>query len=274
MIAEKNSMASLEAEAEVAKGRLLSVKGDPFVFAAWERVAFLHFALPAKTLRPQVPAPFELELHEGGGIVSLVALTMRRFRPVRIGAGWGMRMLREQRFLNLRTYVRCHGEPGALFLWGWLSRPFGLPLPRGFGLPFAFAKATYIHEPGKRSIEGEVTEGNGRLAYRGAACDGARAEHCAPGSVEAFALERYTGYFSRGSAPFVFRAWHPPWLQIPIDVKVEDTSLVTNRFPWFREGHLAAANFAPGFDTVWLGNAHRVESQRRHHRLSVFYEMP
>src|SRR5690242_437257 len=113
---------------DAGKRRLLSVKGDPFLFARWERVVFLHFALEPETLRLQMTSPFELELYNGEAVISIVVVTMRRFRPVRpasIGA-WPFALISRQRFLNLRTYVRLDDEPGALFLWGWLSQPLRL----------------------------------------------------------------------------------------------------------------------------------------------------
>jgi len=59
-----------------AKRRLLSVNGDPFVFADWERLVFLHFVIAPELLRPHVPQPFELELHEASAVVSVVAVTI------------------------------------------------------------------------------------------------------------------------------------------------------------------------------------------------------
>src|SRR6266566_1531835 len=92
---------------DTARRRLLSVKGDPFLIAHWDRVAFLHFLISPHKLRPLVPAPFELELYEGQACVSLVALTMRRFRPFRRSSllAWLFRPLARQYFLNVRTYV-------------------------------------------------------------------------------------------------------------------------------------------------------------------------
>src|SRR5262245_22751699 len=93
---------------DLARQRLLSAKGDPFLHAGWQRVVFLHFVVSPEILRAHVPEPFELELYEGQACVSLVALTMRRFRPFRRGslAAWFFRPIRQQCFLNLRTYVR------------------------------------------------------------------------------------------------------------------------------------------------------------------------
>src|SRR5207302_132766 len=65
------------------KQRLLTGEGDPFLFADWERIVFLHFLIEPGLLLTHVPPPLELELYDGQACVSLVALTMRRFRSPR-----------------------------------------------------------------------------------------------------------------------------------------------------------------------------------------------
>jgi len=326
---------------DLARARLLSTKGDPFMVADWQNVVFLHFLAAPELLRPVIPSPFELELHQGAACVSLVALTMRRFRAFQRGsvAAWLFRPIPRQCFLNLRTYVKGSGEPGALFLWGWLSKPFGVGLPLGrFGLPCAFGSLDYTHSYEKGILHGTVNEtvGGPAFSYRAAiepgtafrrapldTATGARTflsaassqpstilvvpralsqsnaaadrnvrapapvavsrcadfRLCPPGSLSEFAMERYTGFFCRGKQPLIFRAWHPPWLQTSIDPAIVDDPLLTAKFPWFKQARLAAANFAPGFERVWLGRAHRLEkipARRPAHRsvLSAFYEMP
>jgi uncharacterized protein YqjF (DUF2071 family) len=266
---------------EAGKRRLLGVKGDPFLFARWENVVFFNFAVEPETLRSQVPPPFELELHEGRGVASAVVVIMRQFRPVRRAspAAWPFALVSRQTFLNLRAYVRLGDESGVFFLWGWLSRPLGLPLPSGmFGLPYAFAESRHAcaHENGE--LSGLVTSRRmiGRFAYRARFDHGAAPAPCEPGTSSEFAMERYTGFFCRGKERCVFRAWHPPWLQVPLAAVIEDRSLLDAAFPWFRGARLLGANYAPGFERVRLGKAHRVASpqRRKHQALTTFFEMP
>src|SRR5262245_9061459 len=213
------------------KRRLLSGKGDPFLFARWEHVVFLHFAVEPMTLRPQVPSPFELELYGQDAIISVVAVTMSRFRPVRrtTVAAWPLRFISRQSFLNLRTYVRLGDETGALFFGGWLSQPWGVPLPSGaFGLPYAFATLRYRHQHETGAISGLATSPRlpGRLAYHARMDACATFEPCEPGSMSEFAMERYTGFFCRGDEVCRFRVWHPSWLQTPIAAEIEERSLL------------------------------------------------
>jgi uncharacterized protein YqjF (DUF2071 family) len=182
---------------------------------------------------------------------------MRRFRPCRrLSTAWLFRPIKRQRFLNLRTYVRVNGESGALFLWGWLSRPLGALLPPSLlGLPCAFTSLSYEHEYGTGHLRGTASKGFG---YNASLDPAVHFEACPAGSLAEFAMERYTGFFLRSQEARVFRAWHPPWLQAPIEVTLEDINLVTARFPWFRKSVFAGAHFAPGFQDVWLGRPHRL----------------
>jgi uncharacterized protein YqjF (DUF2071 family) len=268
-----------ESESNVARKRLLSVPGDPFLYADWERILFLHFAIAPKTLEPLILRPLELELYEGKAILSVVAVTMRRFKSTRpFPLGWVPALLTSQRFLNFRTYVRHGEEPGALFLWGWLSRPISLPLPT-FGLPCAFANVDYRQNIRSGELRGEVKADTGCFNYSAQFDIKNSFNPCPTGSLAEFAMERYTGFFYRGNRVKIFRAWHPAWLQTGVDVNINDASLLTKKFSWFKEAKLVDANFTPGFNEVALGRVHSLEnmvrrSRNRGHGTSAFFEMP
>jgi uncharacterized protein YqjF (DUF2071 family) len=247
----------------------------------WRNLVFLHFVLSPEEVRPLIHPAFQLELHEGMACISLAAVTMRRFRPCSFQPfAQVFRFLTEQRFLNVRAYVRAGDEPGALFLWGWLSRPPFLPAISGAtGLPFSFGKLEYDHRPEQGFIHGFVRQsgGEGGLEYRATFNRSAIATPCPHGSLGEHAMERYSGFFSRRGKAVVFRAWHPPWLQIPLQATVVQRSLIENQFPWFKSAELTAANFTPGFDEVWLGRAHRLDGAavpQGRHRHGAFFELP
>jgi uncharacterized protein YqjF (DUF2071 family) len=226
-----------------------------------------------------VPSPLQLELHDGHAWVSLVGFTMSSFRSYAwpSSTAWLRWPIASQSFLNVRTYVRCGDESGALFLWGWLSQPFRVALPSGlFGLPYAFASLEYRHQDGQGDLRGAIADSSGRLVYHARLEPPTPLLPCTRGTLADFALERYTGWFQRGRELRVFRAWHPPWLQASIEVTIEDHSLVTGRFPWLKDASHVSANYAPGFAGVRLGIAHRVPRPKRTRRsvLSAFFEMP
>jgi uncharacterized protein YqjF (DUF2071 family) len=266
-------------ESDAAQKRLLSIRGDPFLFADWERVLFLHFAIAPDLLRPLISPPLELDLYEGQACLSLVAVTMRRFRATRpLPFAWAFSLISYQQFLNCRTYVRHRDESGALFLWGWLSRPLPLALPT-FDLPCAFAEVDYQHAYESGVIRGEVNAGRRHFSYRAPIDPQCNFEPCSPGSLAEFTMERYTGFFYRGNQARIFRAWHPAWLQTSVNATINENSLLTTKFNWFKEAIFVRANFAPGFKQVSLGRVRSLkkvvgQSHKRRHGASAFYEMP
>ena len=252
-------------EADIAKQRLLAVRGDPLVHVEWHRVLFLNYLIAPAIVRPFIPRAFDLDLYNDQACISLVRVIMRNYRRPSNAPLWGtvFGALKEQCFLNFRVYVRHHDEPGAFFRWGWLSRPFGLPIPdQPLGLTCAFADFQ----------EGRVTGRDGAFAYDLTPV-GVRTATCAPGSVGEFALERYSGFFAHRAKDYVFRAWHEPWLATPADVRIDDLSLITNRFPWFKQARFVDAAYSPLADPVWLGRAHRLPEDH-HHRSRPFLELP
>jgi len=79
----------------------------------------------------------------------------------------------------------------------------------------------------------------------------------AAGGLDEFLLERYTAFTKRGNADRLFRVWHQPWPQAPIDVTMLDESLVASTGPWFHDTRRIGAHYSPGFETVWMGRPRR-----------------
>jgi uncharacterized protein YqjF (DUF2071 family) len=266
-------------ESDAAKRRLLSIPGDPFLLANWERVLFLHFSIAPELLRPHLRPPLELDLYQGQACVSLVAVTMTQFRPAApLSFGWLFRPITRQRFLNLRTYVRHDHEPGALFLWGWLSRPLPLPLPT-FTLPCSFARLDYRHNTHTGTLSGNVNADSRRFRYRASFDSRSVFEPCSVGSSAHFAMERYTGFFHHQNGVKIFRTWHPAWLQTSVNAAIDEDNLITAKFNWFKEATFVGANFAPGFECVALGRLHELKQsacqlRKRTHGPSALFKMP
>ena len=117
--------------------RMRSARAEPLFLARWQRVVFLHLEIDPVSLQRAVPFP--LDLRDGRAYASLVAFTLEGMRPRccgRLGA-WLFRPVATGRFLNLRAYVRHHGEPGIYFLAEWLSNSVSVRLgPCTYGLPY------------------------------------------------------------------------------------------------------------------------------------------
>lgn len=242
---------------EAGKQRLLSKLGEPLFRARWDRTVFIHYAAESELLQRQIP--FELELRDGRAFVSIVAFTLSRMRP-RIGGRlgeWLFKPIATHEFLNVRTYVRHAGEPGIFFLAEWLSNPLSVRLgPRTFGLPYKFGRLTYDHARSAGEIHAAIGAREGRLIYSGSvrANDFAASD---PGSLTEFMLERYTAFTSRGKRRRLFRVWHEPWQQTPIDLEVTADDLLASTGRWWKTAQFIGANYSPGVE-VWMGRPHQI----------------
>jgi len=248
-----------------ARHRMLSRRGEPLFIAGWDRVLMLHFEVDAETLQREVP--FEVDLRDGRAFVSLVAFTMCGMRP-RIGgkaAALLFRPIATHDFLNVRTYVRHSGECGIHFLAEWLTNRLAVALgPTTFGLPYHHGRMHYTHNFETRLISGQVMDvkSHAELRYNARLNAPPTFQPCAMGSLDEWLMERYTAFNSANGRRRFFRVWHPPWPQCPVEVNLEDKSLITKSWPWFKEARFAGANFSPGFDAVWMGRPMRVTSDR------------
>ena len=107
-----------------------------------------HLKVPSEALQQSVP--FELDLLHRNAFVSLVFFTMR---GMRLAGGprilnWLFYPFREQRFLNVRTYVRHEGEPGIHFITEWISDPVCVHLgPLLYRLPYRYGKYDFHNPP-------------------------------------------------------------------------------------------------------------------------------
>jgi uncharacterized protein YqjF (DUF2071 family) len=245
---------------KAARERMLSQRGEPLFIAGWHRVLMIHFEVDAQALQRDVP--FQLDLFEDRAFVSTVAFTMCGMRP-RLGgkvAAWIFRPIATHDFLNVRTYVRHGSETGIHFLAEWLSSRLAAKLgPATFGLPYRHGRIDYHHDL-NGVIRGHVADGGNddQFAYQATCRDSVVVQPCEIGSRDEWLMERYTAFNSAGWQKRFFRVWHPPWPQFPVSVTVNDLTLLTKRWRWFKDAQPIGANYSPGFDEVWMGRPHAV----------------
>lgn len=238
----------------------------PAFIADWGEATFVHFAVEPRRLQRSVP--FELDLFDGEAYVSLVAFTMRHMRPARLDSLLGELLLRPImpcRFLNVRTYVRSGGGDGIYFLGEWLSHWVNIPFgPLLYGLPYHPGRLSFERNEEARSTEIDVRGlGGGRLALRTECDPAAPLAPAAPGSLDAFLLERYSAYTVRRGKPLVFRVEHESWLQTAANVSLDETSLLGAGGDSVFHARLAGGHFTPGAFGVKMGAPHKLTEGRR-----------
>jgi uncharacterized protein len=253
---------------DIAKRRLLSIRGEPLFHAHWDNAIFIHYETDPQELRRCIP--YQLDLYEGRAFVSLVAFTMRGMRP-RFGGRIGELLLKPiatHNFLNVRTYVTHNGEAGIYFMAEWLSNRIAAWLgPLTFGLPYRFGRIEcqpdHEHEYERR---GEVQAKMGSFSY----CAIFRRNDldvCAPGSLDEFLLERYTAFTQVAKRRRFFRIWHEPWQQVPAKIQIATDDLIQSTGRWWRDAHCTGANYSPGVN-VWMGWPHASGLSDRHSVMS------
>ena len=91
----------------------------PFLTAEWLHVLGVTYAADEALLAPHLPHGAQIDRLEGSPRVSLVAFRFRRTRlrgvPIPLHVNFGE--------INLRFYVRLHGERAVVFIREFVSRP-------------------------------------------------------------------------------------------------------------------------------------------------------
>jgi uncharacterized protein YqjF (DUF2071 family) len=225
-----------------------AAEGRPLFHAGWRRTVFIHYEVDSTLLQPQVPFP--LDTRGGKAYVSLVAFTLS---DLRFAAGGPP--LATHGFLNLRTYIRGNG---IYFLAEWLPNPLCVLLgPRLYGLPYRRGRLDYRHHHEAGRLHGRVEDPEGVLEFDAPIDARAAFGPCDAGGLGEFLLERYIAFTKRGDTERLFRVWHQPWPQVPIDVTMLDESLVASTGPWFGRARRIGAHYSPGFKEVWMGRPRR-----------------
>ena len=255
---------AISGTSEIAKRRLLSIRGEPLFLANWENLIFIHYETDPQELQRCVP--YDLDCYHGRAFVSLVAFTMHGMRP-RFGGRIGELLLRPiatHDFLNVRTYVRHKGEPGIYFMREWLSSRIAACLgPWSFGLPYRFGRIDYQPSTGCGSAgdherRGKVEADAGSFHFC-AAFEANDLGICTSESLDEFLLERYTAFTQFRKCRRFFRIWHEPWQQVPAKIQIATDHLIHSTGRWWEGARCIGANYSSGVN-VWMGWPHAIES--------------
>lgn len=229
----------------------LQADGGTFALCDWREVVFVHLALDPKALAPHIPFP--LDLYGAEAYVSLVAFFQENFRTPLLGGLPSplLRPLGSYPICNLRTYVRCGGEPGVHFIREWEPNPLSAAIvPLVYGLPQRVARIRHEQVDGRYS--GIVARRDRSLHLEGDIPAGGPFEVAAL-DLNDFLSERFTAFQHVLGLPMRFRLWHPHWRQAEARITVQLDSLPRATAPWWGEARPIAASYSPGLARVQLG---------------------
>src|SRR5579871_2268047 len=78
----------------------------------WHDLAFLHWPVPAQTIRPLIPPALDVDSYDGKAWIGVVPFRMTGVRPRFVPSLPGLSAFPE---INVRTYVTTGGKPGVWF---------------------------------------------------------------------------------------------------------------------------------------------------------------
>lgn len=165
----------------------------------------MHWLVPPDTLRSRLPRGVELDLWRGAAAASLVAIDVEGPAPRRL-LDTPLGHLFHYLQLNLRTYVVGPEGPGMTLLETRIDRFTYALGARLAGMPYHLdRRLAYEVRPTSVTLRATGLDAEGVIA------DAAPAA-MAPGSLEAFADERYLAYAQLPvGRTLCVRVSHPPW---------------------------------------------------------------
>ena len=126
----------------IAEADRLSVRvpppGRPIMYQSWGGLLFMHWPVPAHSLRPLIPEPLAIDTYDGVAWIGITPFTTWGLRPVLLPA---VPLLSESHEINMRTYVHLDGVPGVWFLSLDANNPLAVWGARlAFHLPYFTAR--------------------------------------------------------------------------------------------------------------------------------------
>ena len=243
---------------EKARKRLENLAFEPLFLADWMQLVFIHFEVDPVCLQQQIPV--QLDLFKGRAYVSLVAFSMERMR-FRFGGGltrWLTSPISSHGFLNIRTYVRHHGESGIYFMTEFVPNRLSVFLgPRTFALPYKLGHLDYAHTHEEGKLSGTVTSFGNTLKYEAEVESPQQFKRCQRDTLETFLLERYTAFTAARNRLRYFHIWHEPWLHVPVTLRIIENSLLEKSGTWYTKAKLLGAHYSSGVNDVWMGRPRR-----------------
>jgi uncharacterized protein YqjF (DUF2071 family) len=217
--------------------------GSPVGHQRWRHLLFLHWAVPAEAIRPLVPAPLSLDLHDGVAWVGLVPFAMEGVRPRFVPDALGLNFLET----NVRTYVHHHGEPGVWFLSLDAASPLAVAVARArWHLPYFTARMKMeLGSEGVHYASERAASPHPKLEVRYRPGDPLGAS--VPGELQFFLLERYLLFAERSGCLYRGQVHHRPYPAYGAEVAaLADDLVAATGLP--RPEGAPLVHYSPGVD--------------------------
>ena len=184
--------------------------GWPIMYQHWGKLLFLHWSVPAESLRPLIPDPLVIDTFDGAAWIGITPFTMWGMRPAFLPP---ISFLSESHELNVRTYVYLDGVPGIWFFSLDASNPIATLGARiTFHLPYFNARMSLERRDRALRFASRRSHPHATPAeFEAAWTVGDRLPPSEPGSLEFFLTERDALYSAWGDALYRARIFHWPW---------------------------------------------------------------
>ena len=218
----------------------------------WSDVLFIHYPAQAAELDPHLPPGVELDLFDDQAWISFVFFRLH-VRLAWLPAVPGFSSLLE---LNLRTYVRCRGEQGIYFLSMHADNRLAILVAKLL-TPLPYVPACMALESDSTGLWRAECDSAENSASR--LCvqfrPGGPAATVAPGSLDAWLLERYRLFMGgRNRTILAADVDHAPWHVFRAEI-IECADSIAADSGVLLDENPAAAHFSPGltarFGSFW-----------------------
>ena len=225
--------------------------GWPVMYQHWGKLLFLHWPLPAESLRPLIPDPLAIDTFDGAAWIGITPFTMWGLRPAFLPP---IPFLSESHELNVRTYVHLDGVPGIWFFSLDASNPVAaLGARLAFHLPYFHSRMSLKRRSRSLRFVSRRTRPHAAPARFEAVWNvGDRLPQSEPGTLRFFLTERYALYSARGAALYRARIFHHPWPLHEADLlSCRSTMLESQGLPSSGDGPLLHQQGEPLKVRIW-----------------------
>ncbi len=190
----------------------------------WHDVLFMHWKIDPAQVRPHIPPPLELHLHDGDCWIGVVPF---RMSGVRLRGTPAVPWFSKFPELNVRVYVIAGDRPGVWFLSLDAANPLAVQIARRwFHLPYQRAEMSCERRGDGFVYRSKRLGGAPPAVFRGRYAPTGPVSLAAPGTLDHWLTERYCLYAADAEGD-VYRGeiHHMAWPLQPVRAEIEKNTM-------------------------------------------------